>query len=156
MAFTSGLMQRSGHTLAQAGWLVPCQFGASFVICPAPSSTESERKRLNVRRIYLTTTPEDVYIDERVVAVLADPQGTLDSDPYGFCRRAPGVYALYRVAKHYYAAIKADRTKFVEAERLIINLLSELGETRARHVADNPRCYAIPGSFQYQGYFVML
>lgn len=135
MAFASGLMQHPDRTLAQAGWWVPCEFGASLVICPAPPESEAEKKRQRVRRLSLTTTPEDVYVDERVVAVLEDPHGTLDSDPFGLCRRAPGIYALYRVARHYHSAMEADEGKFAEVEKLIVSLLSELGETKAKQIA---------------------
>lgn len=135
MAFASGLTRHPDDALALAGWLVPRQFGTSLVICPALPNTEKEERRQLVRRVYLTTTPEDIFVDERVFAVLAAPQGTEDNDPYTLCRRAPGVYALYFVAKHYHSAIKADRAKFVEAQKLIISLLSKLGETRAKQIA---------------------
>jgi len=135
MAFASGLMQHPDLTLAQAGWWVPCQFGASLVVCPAPTEIDDKKKRQHVRRTLLGTTPEDVYVDERVIAMLEDPEGTLDSDPYSLCRRAPGIYALYCVARHYHHAMEADKSKFTEVEKLIISLLSELGKTKAEQIA---------------------
>jgi len=102
MAFASGLSLHPESMLAQEGWWVPCQFGASLVICPAPPESEAEKKRQRVRRNVLETTPEDVYVDERITALLECPHASIDDDPYYLRNRAPGVYVLYRAAANFY------------------------------------------------------
>lgn len=134
-AFASGLMEHPDHVLAQLGWLVPCQFSTALVVCPTVPDVEIEERRRLVRHVLLTTTPEDVYVDERILAAPTDPQAPPDNDPYSLCRRAPGVYALHCIARHYHSAIKADRTKFAQVQKLLISLLSKLGETRAKQIA---------------------
>jgi hypothetical protein len=117
-AFASGLMQHPDDTLAQAGWLIPCEFGGSIVICPAPPESESEKKLQRVRRTSITTISEDVYVDAGIVALLTNPQASNRDDPFQYCDHAPGVYALYCAARDYHAALKEKRISFevVQAE----------------------------------------
>jgi hypothetical protein len=94
MAFASGLSEPIDERLAQAGWWVPCQFGKSLVVCAAPVQLEAGKWPKGVRRHWVTTEPDDVYVDACVVSLLEDPHGSVDDDPYYLRNRAPGVYAL--------------------------------------------------------------
>jgi hypothetical protein len=135
MAFGSGLSLHPNGTLAEAEWWVPCQFGASLVICPVPPESEDEKKRQRVRRNVLRNTPEDVYVDEYVLTLLQDPLATNREDPFLLRRRAPGVYVLYCAARDYYAALKAKKISFKKVQDRIVSQLRELRETDAKHAA---------------------
>lgn len=137
MVFSSGLSPHPDSTLAQAEWWVPRQFGSSLVVCPAlPAPTsEAELKRQRVRRTLLKTTPDDVYVDERFVSMLEDSHASIHDDPYYLRGRAPAVYVLFWAAKNYYAAMRANQITFEDVERKIINELSDLGKTVAKHGA---------------------
>lgn len=108
-AFSSGLAAHPDPKLAQAGWWLPCQFRASLVICPTSVKTGIGKRSALVRRKVLKTTPEDVYVDERVAALLEYPQESIQDDPLCLSKRAPGVYVLYCAAAKFYGALKNAR-----------------------------------------------
>jgi len=135
MAFASGLSIHPESTLAQEGWWVPCQFGASLVICPAPpeteTETETEKKRQRVRRVWLEATPKDVYVDEGIVALLTEPQASNLDDLFQYRDRAPGVYALYCAARDYRAALKAKQISFEVVQARVAKKLPMLDDDEA-------------------------
>lgn len=126
MAFSSGLSPHPDSALAQGGWWVPCQFGASLVICPKVLETDIEKRRRGVRRNLLETTPEDVYVDERAAALLEYPQASFHEDPLYLRTRAPGVYALYRAAAKFYEPLKKAKNNVEATNRIKSTLKSHL------------------------------
>ena len=124
-AFSSGLTPHHDSALAQAGWWLPCQFGASLVICPTAVKTGIETKRLIVRRKLLKTMPKDVYVDERVATMLEYPQASIQDDPLYLQKRAPGVYVLYCAAAKFYEQLKKAKN-LEETARIKSDLKSEL------------------------------
>lgn len=157
MVFASGLSAHPENTLGQAGWWVPSQFSTSLVICPilpAPPS-DAGKSRQRTRRISLKVVPEDVYVDERVIALLEEKSASLDDDPHYLRNRAPGVYALYQAAKRYHVAFKRKQLSFEEVQAQLVDQLPELGRTKALQVAKllNPRYRrnsGIPAAHQKQ------
>ncbi len=106
--FSSGLALHPNSALAQAGWWVPCQFGASLVICPAVMTTDTEKRRRGFRPRYLKTTPEDVFVDEQFTAKLPPIENDEEEDRFQLRSRAPAVFVLYVAAKHFYGPTRPD------------------------------------------------
>lgn len=134
MAFASGLARHPDSTLAQAGWWMPRQFGASLVICPAPPESEAEKKRQRVRRIWLKAAPEDVYVDENIVALLTDPQASSRDDPFHHRDRAPGVYVLYCAARDYRTALETKQVTFEKVQAKVAKQLPMLSDDDVPYV----------------------
>lgn len=130
-AFASGLSLHPDSLLAQAGWSVPCQFGALLVIGPAPPELEAENKITYVSVLWLQVTPEDVYVDARIVALLTEPQAPDLDDLFQYRDRAPGVYTLYCAARDYHAALKEKRISFKVIQTRITKKLPMLNEDDA-------------------------
>jgi len=133
MAFSSGLSPHPDRILAEAGWLAPCQFDTSLVICPALLTNEAERRSHTVRRKRLKATLEDILVDERILSLLDGSQGSRNEDRYFLRDRSHGMYVLYLAARRHYAALKAKTVdiKVVEAE--VLEQLPELGTTFVSH-----------------------
>lgn len=149
--FPSGLSPHPDKIMAEAGWLVPCHFDASLVICPPPLATGTEKRR--VRRRCLKATLEDIQVDERILGLLDGSHGSHNDDPYFLRDRSHGMYVLYLAAKRYYAALKAKTVdiKMVEAE--ILGQLPGLGATRVSYAVrlidpHQRRNSGVPGKIQ--------
>lgn len=136
MVFCSGLSLHPDGILAEAGWLVPCQFGASLVVCSASLSTEVEKNRRSVRRVMLRSTLEDILVDERILDLLDGSQGSRNDDPFGLRARSPGMYVLYCAAKRYHAALKAKAIDIEMVESDVLKQLPSLGKTRVARVVN--------------------
>lgn len=141
MVFSSGLQPHPEGALAQAGWLAPCQYGTSLVICPTlPTPTSAVEKRTQrVRRSLLKARPEDILIDERVISLLQDPSSP--DDPFCHRERAPLVHALYAAAERFHGALKEKTISFEVVQDYMVDQLTELGKTDALRIAKfiNPR-----------------
>lgn len=132
-AFSSGLSPHPDRIMAEAGWLAPCQFDTSLVICPAFLTTDAERRSKTVRRKWLKATLEDIQVDERILDLIDGSQDSRNDDPYFLRDRSHGMYVLYLAARRYYAALKAKTLDITVVEAEVLKQLPELGAIRVSH-----------------------
>jgi hypothetical protein len=135
--FPSGVSPYPDETLALAGWLRPRQFLTSLALCTATEASEGRTctvlSRLGDIRLQtaciFTIAPEDILVNECVIALLENPQAPIPGDLKRLHDKAKGVYFLYRAAERYYSTLKQDPTSIDDVEVWFGKQLCGLGKT---------------------------
>lgn len=134
MAFTAGIRPHPDNDLAQAGWMIPCQFDGPLVTCPTSPRREVEKRSGRVRAQVLKVTLDDIQVNERILDLLNGTLRSFTDVPHFLRGRAYGVYILYCAARQHYAALKVRAIDIDEVESEVLKRLPSLGATRVAHV----------------------